>query len=388
MRNRLIPILLLVGALILFAVIGFILLRGGTDGGDTTENGDGTTTPVDNGSGNNQSSGNNEGDSVPTTPIPTLGTMTEVVVSWQTVPRGWQMTINELITDTRPIDGVSSNVFTDIEDVIGLYARTDIYQGETLVKDDFISDPRLIGREDFGPSSMIPSGWTAASVPLNRLSGVGYGLATGDNVDILLSFYFWEMDEQFQTFLHNSAGFILESVDPESGESSRNIVVLEPYGRFETLPNGDLAHVMPSEEDPRPFHVSMLLQNAKVIQIGRYQPPADVAPPTPIPPPDAPTPTPGGPPPTPTTAPPDAVVLALPPQQQLFLKYAVESNAVIQYALRGTDDGQIYDVQNVDINYFLEQFNIEAPPNFNYSVDTEIVPIVPTVVPTVSVPDS
>ena len=100
-----------------------------------------------------------------------------------------------------------------------------------------------------------------------------------------------------------------------------------------------------------------------------------MAPPTPTPLPDAPTPTPGGPPPTPTASPPDVVLIALPPQQQLFLKYAVESNALIAYALRAPGDGQIYDVQNIDINYFMEQFNIEVPPNFNYSVETIITPL-------------
>ena len=132
------------------------MLRGSNNDGDQQTNGDGTTVS----DGTNGASGTGDGavgeSGQPATPIPTVGPTTEVVVSLQTVPRGWQMTANEVSTDTRSIANIGDNVITDINDVIGLYARTDIYQGETLVKDDFVADPRIIGQEDFGPSSTYP----------------------------------------------------------------------------------------------------------------------------------------------------------------------------------------------------------------------------------------
>jgi hypothetical protein len=100
--------------------------------------------------------------------------------------------------------------------------------------------------------------------------------------------------------------------------------------------------------------------------------PAPIALPTATRPLDAPTPTPGGPPPTPTPLPPDVLVVALPPQQQLFLKYALEANADIDYALRNPNDAQINNVQNVDLAYVLTQFGFDVPLDFNFVLETDL----------------
>lgn len=302
------------------------------------------------------------------TPSPTTDPnvrMVEVVVSLQTVPRGWQMTEAELTTDMRLASAVGTNVLTNLEEAIGLYARYDIYQGETLTKDSLVRDPTLIGVENFGPSSLVPAGWVGMAVPIDRLNSVAYGFAPGDSVDIMLSFTLNPLDQEFQTLLFNSATFFLQEEDPTGGVSQANIFVIDPYGRFETIATGDVAHIAPSENPPRPIPVSIILQNARIVQVGQYQPPLPVLPPTPTPDPEVPTPTPGAP---PTPAPPDVVLVALPPQQQLFLKYAVETTADIDFALRSSGDGQLYTVEQLDINYLLEQFGIVVPPNAVYSI--------------------
>jgi Flp pilus assembly protein CpaB len=303
-------------------------------------------------------------------PTPTIDPnvlMVEVIVSLQTVPRGWQMTEAELATDKRLASEVGNNVITNIEDAVGLYARQDIYQGETLTTDTLVQDPTLIGVETFGPSSLIPPGWVAMAVPTDRLSSVAYGFAPGDAVDVMLSFTLNPVDQEFQTLLFNSATFFLEQ-QSEEGETQTNIFVIDPYGRFENIATGDLAHIGPSEDSQRPVPVSVILQNAKVIEVGAYRPSVPVLPPTPTLDPNEPTPTPGGPPPTPTPAPPDVVLVALPPQQQLFLKYAVEVNGDIDFALRGEGDGQLYTVQQLDINYLMQQFGINLPPNAVFAI--------------------
>jgi hypothetical protein len=227
---------------------------------------------------------------------------------------------------------------------------------------------------------------------MDRLSGVAYALSEGDYIDIMMTFRFYQIDEQFQTYLENAAVFFLEDAvttegeEPVEGEEAAtvetNIFVLWPYGRFEQLPTGDTVHVYGSEYQ-RPIPISMILQNARVIQVGNYVPPAPIEPATPTPEPIAegeptPTPQPGGPV-APTATPyPNVLLVALSPQQQLFLKYAVESNADIDFALRGANDNQLYTVQNVDINLLLERFNIEIPPGFNYSVDSLTTEATPT----------
>jgi Flp pilus assembly protein CpaB len=312
-----------------------------------------------------------------------LPPMIEVVVSLQTVPRGWRITENEVTTDMRVASSVPSNVIFRSEDVIGKYARTDIYQGETFTFADIADDLTLIGAEDYGPSSLIPPGFIAAALPIDRLSSVAYGAEIGDYVDVMITFLFFEIDEEFQTYLPNAA-ILYGDQDLQTSDAppilGDGITLLDPLGRFEELPTGELVYVSPSE-DKRPVPISMILQNAKVIQVGAYEIVEGVPTPTPSPAPPAegeatatPVPLSAA---TATPEPPQVIVLALQPQQQLFLKYAIESNADIDLALRGVNDGQLYEVENVDMNFFLERFKIEVPPNFNYSVDTEIVPINP-----------
>jgi Flp pilus assembly protein CpaB len=294
--------------------------------------------------------------------------LVEVVVSFQTVPRGWQMTAAELYTDLRVASEVGSNMITRIDDAIGLYARRDIFQGETLTVDLLASDPRSIGRDNYGPSSLIPPGWVAQAVPISRLSGVGFGLMPGDSVDIMASFMLVQLDQEFQSILNNSVSFLLEQVD-EDGNRTWSIFVIDPYGRFEQLDNNDLVHIIPSEPQ-RPILVSMALQNARVIQVGPWIPPGAVQPPTPTPDPLEPTPTPDpGIPPTPTPAPPDVLLLAMPPQQQLVLRYALDSDAPITVGLRGVNDGQLYNVDSTNLEDILRQFfGFEIPPSANYSL--------------------
>jgi Flp pilus assembly protein CpaB len=303
-----------------------------------------------------------------TAPVETTGPLIEVVVSLQTVPRGWRMTEAELTTDFRRVEDVDENVITDIEDALGKYARTDIFQGETLTINSLVGDPRETGLSEYGPSSLIPEGALGMAVPMDRLSSVAYALAAGDNIDILLNFTIAEVDTEFQTLLQNSLYVFLAPTTAEGGETgASSLLVIEPFGRVEPLPNGEQSLIQPSESQ-RPVRVAIIIQNAKVIQVGPYEPAEEVqlATGTPTPAPGA-TATPqGGAPPTPTPIPPDVLVVALAPQQQLLLKYALESLADVDFALRPPNDPQIYTVQNVDLAYLLERFDIDPPIDFDF----------------------
>lgn len=397
MSRRNAIIILIVGVLMLLAVAAIYWVSQNQPepiSADTTQTGevqigddgqpiviDGQTVPVENGTGQSELD-NPEGQTAESTEGPPPEGMVEVIVSLQTVPRGWEMTAEELTVDLRPADTVGTNVITDVQEAIGLYARTDIYQGQTLTKDVLVSDVRLTAMEEVGPSSLIPPGFVAQSVPMDRLSGVGYSLSEGDYVDILISFVLKEIDPQFQTLLENSITFYLRDE-----EGNPIVLIVDPYGRFEELPTGETTHIAPSESPRRPILVSMILQNAKVIQVGNWVPegPIDSATPTPLPaqediPEDAtPTPPAQGVPPTPTPTPPETLLLALLPQDQLLLKYAFESDADVDFALRGVNDGQLYTIENVDFNYIKERFNFVIPQSYDYTV--EYIEVTPTPIP-------
>lgn len=380
MSRRTILILVFVFGIVLLSIVGVVFILQQNQPVETVADGeDGAPAP----------------DGVDSTePVETVPPLVEVVVSLQTVPRGHQMTPDILALDMRPVESVGSNVITNIEDALNLYARTDIYQGETLTYDSLVDDITRIGLESYGPSSLIPPGYVAQSVPMDRLTSVGYGMSEGDYVDIMVTFLFYQIDEEFQTYLPNDAAFYLEEqieAVEEAGSplafiTQPIIFLVSPIGRFEELPTGDLAHIKPNEEDvgPRPVPVTMIIQNARVIQVGQYQVPvnpADRIPtatplpleegqPTPTPPPAST--------PTPTPIPDDVAVVALQPQQQLLLRYAIDVNAQVFFALRGVNDGQLYSVENMTLDFLLERFNVEVPPNLGYTVETLVQEVTPT----------
>ncbi len=376
-RRLIIVILLAVGLVIIFGSIAFVFFGGGVSNPFAEPP---TVTPIP------PTITVEAGQQAPVATTAPDTNLVEVVVSLQTVPRGFQMTAAELTTEFRIAEQVSGNVFTDIDDVVGLYARQDIYQGETLTSEALINDLTAVGQETYGPSSLIPPGFVAMAVPLDRLSSVGYAAAAGDSVDVLISFFLSPIDEQFQTRLPNNATFYLqrppaqvpggeEGAEPVFESSLPEPYALAPYGRFEVLPNGDTAHISPSEAEPRKIHVAFLIQNAKVIQVGHWYPPSPAAAPTPTPDPQAeetPTPVPDGTSNLITVGPPynNTIVLALPPQQQIFLKYAIETDSIVDFAIRGVNDGELYAIDNVTLDYILDRFGVEIPPNFTYVVDT------------------
>lgn len=375
MGRRTVAILFLVGGLLLLVVVLFFLLQaGGGPDAVTPEvaEGDGTPAPVS---------------TVVEEAPSTRPALIEVVVSLQTVPRGWQMTEAELTTDLRRAELVGDNVITNIDEAVGKYARTDIFQGQTLTRNSLIEDPTLAGIEEYGPSSLIPEGYVAQAVPMDRLSGVAYGFAEGDTIDVMATFYIAEIDEEFRSLLENSAVFTIETVtEGEEGEAEiqRSLFIIDPFGRFETLPNGDLALLSPSERQ-RPVRVSFVLQAARVIQVGPWQPEELVGLPTATPTPAVEatlTPTPGPvPASTPTPSPSDVLLLAMTPQQQLVMKYAVENLADIDFALRPPNDAQVYGVETIDLASFLERFGIDPPIDYGYT-NQALVTVTPATSPT------
>ncbi len=383
MSRRTIAILILIVGLGLLTLVGFFLILGQDQSSpppvtetDTIDGTEGAPPPVD--ISQPQANG---------TPVPsdTVG----VVVSLQTVPRGHVMTEDILAIDRRPRDTVDSNVITDTREVVGMFARTDIFQGQTLTRDKLAGDIREIVTSQYGPSSLIPPGFVAQAVPLSTfrldpggtIASVGYGLAEGDYVDILLLFDMRQIDEEFQTLLPNDLALFITVVVEDTDE--KRFLEIDPYGYFEELPTGDTFHIRPREFQ-RPYVVGLVIQNAKVVQVGQYRLPESAAAqiatvtPTALPEGEA-TPTPG--PafvPTSTPVAPEVIVVALQPQQQLLLRYALEVGADVDFALRGINDGQLYPVDNVDLDFLLQRFNIEIPPNFGYSLDNRNYLITPT----------
>ena len=124
--RRLIAIIVGVVGIVLLALVAFLLLRQQDE--PSSAQPPAPTQAPQSGDGEVQE------EVAAVTPSPTIDpnvTYVNVVVSLQTVPRGWQMTEAELDMDERIASQVGPGVLTSFEEAIGLYARQEIFQGQS-----------------------------------------------------------------------------------------------------------------------------------------------------------------------------------------------------------------------------------------------------------------
>jgi pilus assembly protein CpaB len=326
---------------------------------------------------------------VTATPVPTT---VDVIVAARDIPRGTRLSSSDVTTlpwpDTvgRPTGALEVPLSLDaagLEQVNGRIARVDILQGQPVL-DHMLTpgdEPADLSQTGSDAALMIPTGQVAIAFPLNRVSGVAYALRAGDHVDILVSFRFVDVDEDFQTILPNSVGL---GIAPAGLLAEGEKPTLTVMGREEDGPFGIRIMVVPSEVSQRPRQVTQLLiDNAMILRVGTF-PLGDVdqpivvtqAPATP-PPAEGETPVEGDV--TPTPVPqivvvPDIVTLVMSRQDALVLKYALETGGDIDFALRSVLDNEITDVttDSVTLQYVIDFYNVANPPRLSIAPEPRI----------------
>jgi Flp pilus assembly protein CpaB len=327
------------------------------------------------------SSGESPTGDVTVTPPPTT---VDVIVASRDIPRGTRLSVpNDNPTldvttiawpDTigRPTGALEVSLATDapglVELIDGRIARVDILAGQPVL-DHMLTpgdEPTELGQTGSDAALLIPTGQVAIAFPLNRVSGVAYALRAGDHVDILASLRMVDVDEDFQTILPNNVGTVTPT--DESG------LTITKFGREEAGPFGISVMVVPSEDVQRPRQVTQLLiDNAAILRVGSF-PLGDIDQPivvTQAPP--QPTPVEGAAPvegeATPTPVPviitvPDIITLVMSRQDALVLKYALETGADIDFALRSAVDNDVSDVttDSVTLQYIIDFYNVAIPP--------------------------
>lgn len=370
MRGR---VFILLGAIILLGVVlaALLLFRqddGGTDGVSTQDAGD-VSSEV-----------NAQGTPAP---VAQVEPMVDIVIAVQDLPRGLKI----------PEDGVSlqpwperalpeeGSYFTNTSDVVGMIARTDLTRGAPVLRRQLVEDLRDIAATGSDAAAILQPGTRAVSVPLD-LSGIGsvaYGIQDGDYVDVILSFLFIDVDEEFQTRLPNNISIITTL---ETGEL---IIGAPQQGRQEPSPlspQGVL--ISPSEPNQRPRLVTqMTVENAFVVHVGHF--PADgqfigstpTALPVAAPPDAAGEEQPANTTPQPTSTPytPSIVTLGVSPQDALVLTWAVDSQIPITLALRPAGDLSTSPTQSVTLQYMIQNFNITQPDRLPFALEPPITSV-------------
>lgn len=296
------------------------------------------------------------------TPTPTPGLVeggggiptTQVIVALQPIGRGSEFVAGSIGRRDWPANNVPPDIIADEAETIGKVAKTDIVQGQVIVR-SMLVDVFGAGEASF----QIPAGRVAIAYPINRQKSVSYAIQPGDYADILVTAFFVDVDEEFQTTLPNKLSFLIPDLDPTTGESTGRFTLSEPIdeGRF-VVASGDIPAIVFAREVQVPRRVAQLtVQAAKVIKVGPW-----IEPPPPPPPAEGEQ---QGPPPTPPL--PDVVTLAVTPQDALVLLWLRQSSIYSEMALRAAgEENADHLTEAVTLQYMLTRFNIAVPPKIEF----------------------
>jgi len=369
-------LIVLILVVLLIAVGAIFLLRGTLFGGQEVASDEGGQSP--------------QQAAQPTAP-PTI----DILVAARDIPRGKLITADDLtimswpaIEQAPPPLGVlvvDGSTGAGLEQAVGRMARADILAGSPVLETVLTAAGQATDLADVGSDAAlrIPSGYIAIAVPVTRLSSVAYALREGDHVDVLMSFRFMDVDEEFQTELPNNA--VLLDVDEETGE----LVVREyPVGREERGIFGDTIMMVPGDGEKAIQQTTQLvIDNAVVLHVGNW-PLSDLNQPIVVTPEPTPTPVPEGeapadgqtasaqtaPTPVPSLPVPDVVTLIMPRQDALIMKYAIEQGASIDLALRSAADDDVQGITTdpVTLSYIINSRNVTPPEKLPIALDPRL----------------
>ena len=316
------------------------------------------------------------------TPIP----MVQVVVTTQDIARGQRIT-EEMVTTVEVPAAIEGQIL-DPKDAIGKLAARDLPKGIFLTQGDLAESPAELARTGSLASLNIPPGYVAISIPITRIGSVAYGIRPGDQVGVLVTLAFIDLDPEFQTKLPNQSA-LLQQQAQEGVPTSPVYQVVPGQGTIGRVVGEDYPlYAVPSEPQRPRLITQMIISDAQVLYLGTFpleqpevrkpaaeqegeqqaQPPAQ----QPIPP--------GGQAPAQQT-PPDVVTLIVKPQDALVLKYLMDRKVYFTLVLRSANDTQPLTTDPVTLNYLLEQYNIVIPGKQQADLEPRIDEIVPPDVP-------
>lgn len=335
-RGRLLIILGIILGLATVGAVAFLVLNGGALTNPVAEP---TATPTP---GVVQ-----EAQGVPTT---------QVIVALQPIGRGSEFVAGSIGRRDWPANNVPPDIIADEAETIGKVAKTDIVQGQVIVR-SMLVDVFGAGEASF----QIPAGRVAVAYPINRQKSVAFAIQPGDYVDILVTAFFVDVDEEFQTTLPNKLSFIVPELN-ENGDPTGRFTLSNPVdeGRF-VVAAQDTPAIVFAREAQLPRRVAQLtVQAAKVIRVGPWIQPTPAAPP-----PEAQQQEQQGP--TPTPPLPDIVTLAVTPQDALVLLWLRQNSIYSEMALRAAgEENADHLTEAVTLQYMLTRFNIAVPPKIEF----------------------
>lgn len=377
-RTRLFLFLLII-LVIVGAVVAFILLGQQQQGGTATTTGG---TGGDTGQTVTRQTG-------PTpTPLPTITpiALAELVIAVQDVPRGIPIAPNAVAVVLWPLEAVPNQAYSNIDDVVGKIARTDIFREQPILQNLVVEDLSGLANVGSDAAAILPANRQAIAVPMDRLTSVAYAIQPGDRVDIIVSMLFVDVNEEFQSGEPNVYNLVSVQTGDDNSSVELTIEVPAIRGGFDSrlIPGlGAWPVLVSPSENPRPrLTTQNTIKDALVIYVGNFPYDGRIFQPAPTPTVE-PTPDPaanraatGGAatpvPPTPLPPRPDIITLGVSPQDAVVLTYYVEAGFPITFALRSAASTSQVNTDAVTMDYIMNRFRIQVPDRFNYATEPAI----------------
>ncbi len=229
-----------------------------------------------------------------------------------------------------PKDYLPEGALRSLDVAEGMLAAGPIPQGQVLHPDLLLTPMEAMQLGELG--TLVEPGFVAVAFPINELSSVSYGVRPGDHVDVLMTFYFIDLDQETQ-----SKEPLCPPLCPGSeGEGGAGA----------------------AEQRPR-LAAQLTLQDVEILGVGRWPLGEQPAQQQEQQPGEEPVP----------VEPPAYVTLMITPQDALVLKLAREQGASIDLAVRAQDDAQLFTTQQVTLDYILARFGVSLPPRQPYSIE-------------------
>jgi pilus assembly protein CpaB len=301
--------------------------------------------------------------------------MANIVVAVQELGRGGRIPPNGVALRAWPVDAIPQDAVSNLEDVIGKIARTDIFREQPILFRMLAEDLTNLANVGSDAAAVLPSNRVAVAVPMDRVTSVAYAVQDGDRVDVMVSMLFVDVDEVFQSEEPNQQ--TLYTRTPDGGITISTTIP----GRADSNAFGTVI-VSPSEPQRPRLVTQRTIQDALVVHVGDF--PYDgrlfgiKLTPTPNATPEG---TPAGARGNATVAPtvvpprPDIITLGVPPQDAVVLTWFVEAKLPITFALRSATDTSQIPTDPVTLDYIMTNFRIEVPAKRAFSIEPAITSI-------------
>lgn len=320
------------------------------------------------------------------TPTPTVN-FVPVVVARIPLPAGTVIEEEFLAVEMRPEDNIAVQagyVFSEPEAVAGLLTRVDLDRGQEILDSMIALTPLDLASMGSDLSLYVNQGDVAIAFPINRYSGAAFAMRPGDMVDVLATMAFIDIDPEFRSALPNFQQLVNQQ---QLGEGANFLLPPSVGGRLELIPGVNLVATIGPQgaegwggSDERLLQIprratQLTIQQAEVIWVGTWEEPGDLTdrgPATPVPGADA------AQQPQATPTPlferrdlnPDVVILSMPLQDALSLKWAMDRGLSLDLALRSQGDNSVFVTTEVSLPQLVEQGGLTIPE----SPDVDFVP--------------